>query len=52
MELLVILFLATQHYMAGAELIQYCRNERAEALAITGDHAYAHSVYMECLDNG
>ena len=52
MELLVILFLATQHSMTGTELIQYCRNERAEMLALTGDETYAHSVYMECLANG
>ena len=52
MELLIVLLLATQHSLTGAELIQYCRNERAEALAITGDESYAHSIYMECLDNG
>ena len=52
MELLIVLLLATQHSLTGAELIQYCRNERAEALAITGDEGYAHSIYMECLDNG
>ena len=52
MELLVILFLATQQSLTGAELIQYCRSERAEALAITGDENYAYSVYMECLENG
>jgi len=52
MELLIILLIATQHSLSGAELIQYCRNERAEALAITGDENYAHSVYMECLENG
>ena len=52
MELLIVLLMAAQHSMTGAELIQYCRNERAEALVITGDDAYAHSIYMECLDNG
>ena len=52
MELLVILLLATQHSLTGAELIQHCRSERAEALAITGNHDYAYSVYMECLNNG
>jgi len=52
MELLVILLMATQQSLTGAELIQYCRSERAEALAITGDENYAYSVYMECLENG
>ena len=52
MELLVILLMATQHSMVGAELIQYCRSERAEVLALTGDEDYAHFVYMECLGNG
>ena len=52
MELLVLLLMITQHSIEGAELIQYCREERAEVLATTGDVDYAHSVYMECLDNG
>ena len=52
MELLVILLIATQHSLNGAELIQYCRSERAEALATTSDENYAYSVYMECLENG
>ena len=52
MELLIVLLMITQHSIEGAELIQYCREERAEALATTGDVNYAHSVYMECLDNG
>ena len=52
MELLVLLLVITQHSIEGAELIQYCREQRAEVLATTGDVDYAHSVYMECLDNG
>ena len=39
----------TQHSIEGAELIQYCREERAEVLATTGDVDYAHSIYLECL---
>ena len=52
MELLIILPMITQHSIKGAELIQYCREERAEVLATTGDIDYAHSVYLKCLNNG
>ena len=51
MEWLVLLTIATASPSSGVELVQYCRQQRSEALMRTNDEIYAYTIYLQCLDN-
>ena len=51
MEWLVLLAIATASPLSGVELVQYCRQQRSEALMRTNDEIYAYTIYLKCLDN-
>ena len=51
MEWLVLLTITAGSPLSGVELVQYCRQQRSEALMRTHDETYAYTIYLECLDN-
>ncbi len=51
MELLVLLTITTAPPLSGVELVQYCRQQRSEALMRTYDESYAYTIYLKCLVN-